>query len=382
MSEKSNSGGAYEVQDLMTKRSLMASPYMEWAKLSSGAKYNLATSGMMNYPLAGLPVRLEDLEINGPNPYGYAPLVERLARYNNVPPESVVTSAGTSLANHLAMAATFDPGDEVLIEHPTYELLESTARYLGAKLRRFERRLADDFRIDPEEVERNITPQTKLIILTNLHNPTGAYADEATMGAVGEIAKGRGARVLVDEVYLETFFGHRPRTAFHLGEQFLVTSSLTKAFGLSGIRCGWVLASPELTHRMWRINDLYAATPVHPAELIGVVAFDNLDRVAARADKILQANRASLAAFLEGCGDLELFCPEHGTIVFPRLRNADVEGFITLLREKYETSVVPGRFFDMPQYFRVGIGGEPEMTRLGLERLGLGLDEYGRGTRR
>jgi len=355
---------------------------MEWAKLSSGAKYNLATSGMMNYPLAGLPVRLEDLEINGPNPYGYAPLVERLARYNNVPPESVVTSAGTSLANHLAMAATFDPGDEVLIEHPTYELLESTARYLGAKLRRFERRLADDFRIDPEEVERNITPQTKLIILTNLHNPTGAYADEATMGAVGEIAKGRGARVLVDEVYLETFFGHRPRTAFHLGEQFLVTSSLTKAFGLSGIRCGWVLASPELTHRMWRINDLYAATPVHPAELIGVVAFDNLDRVAARADKILQANRASLAAFLEGCGDLELFCPEHGTIVFPRLRNADVEGFITLLREKYETSVVPGRFFDMPQYFRVGIGGEPEMTRLGLERLGLGLDEYGRGTRR
>ena len=355
---------------------------MEWAKLSSGAKYNLATSGMMNYPLAGLPVRLEDLEINGPNPYGYAPLVERLARYNNVPPESVVTSAGTSLANHLAMAATFDPGDEVLIEHPTYELLESTARYLGAKLRRFERRLADDFRIDPEEVERNITPQTKLIILTNLHNPTGAYADEATMGAVGEIAKGRGARVLVDEVYLETFFGHRPRTAFHLGEQFLVTSSLTKAFGLSGIRCGWVLASPELTHRMWRINDLYAATPVHPAELIGVLAFDNLDRVAARADKILQANRASLAAFLEGCGDLELFCPEHGTIVFPRLRNADVEGFITLLREKYETSVVPGRFFDMPQYFRVGIGGEPEMTRLGLERLGLGLDEYGRGTRR
>ena len=355
------------------------SPYMEWAKLSSEAKYNLATSGMMSYPLAELPVRLEDLEINGVNPYGYAPLVERLARYNDVPAECVVTSAGTSLSNHLAMAATFDPGDEVLIEHPTYELLESTALYLGAKLRRFERRFDDDFRIDPAEVERNITPQTKLIVVTNLHNPTGAFADEATMRAVGEIAKAHGARVLVDEVYLETFYGHRPRTALHLGEHFLVTSSLTKAFGLSGIRCGWVLASPELTHRMWRINDLYAATPVHPAELIGVVALDNLDKVAVRSEKILATNRQRLAAFLDGVRELEVFRPEHGTIVFPRLRKGNVEDFVALLREKYETSVAPGRFFDMPQYFRIGIGGEPEMTRVGLERLAAALEEYGRG---
>ena len=362
----------------MTRRSQMGSSYMEWAKLCSGAKYNLATSGMMSYPLAELPVRLEDLEINGVNPYGYTPLIERLARYNDVPGDCVMTSAGTSLSNHLAMAATFDPGDEVLIEHPTYELLESTAVYLGAKLQRFERRIEDDFRIDPAEVERNITPQTKLVILTNLHNPTGAYADEATIRAVGEIAKAHGARVLVDEVYLETFYGHRPQTAFHLGEQFLVTSSLTKAFGLSGIRCGWVLASPELTHRMWRINDLYAASPVHPAELMGVVAFDNLGLVAARAKKIMDANRASLATFLDGRRDLDVFCPEHGTIIFPRLRKGSVEEFIALLREQYETSVVPGKFFDMPQYFRIGIAGEPEMTRAGLERLAAALEEWGR----
>ena len=277
------------------------SPYMEWAKLSSGAKYNLATSGMMSYPLAELPVRLEDLEINGVNPYGYAPLIERLAKYNDVPAECVVTSAGTSLANHLAMAATFDPGDEVLIEHPTYELLESTAEYLGAKLRRFERRLEDDFRIDPAEVERNITPQTKLIIVTNLHNPTGAYADEATIRAVGEIAKARGARVLVDEVYLETFYGHRPRTALHLGDHFLVTSSLTKAFGLSGIRCGWVLASPELTHRMWRINDLVLGD----AGASGGAAWrggvrQSRSRCQSRAGRFLRRQSAALAAFLDG----------------------------------------------------------------------------------
>ena len=353
----------------MLPRSQMGSPYMEFAKLRSGAKYNLATSGIMSYPLAELPVRIEDLEINGPTVYGYAPLQERLARYNGVPPECVFAAAGTSFANHMAMAACLNPGDEVLIEHPTYELLESTAQYLGAKLRRFERRLEGDFRIDPAEVERQITPHTKLIILTNLHNPTGAYADEATVRAVGEIAKSRGARVLVDEVYLESFYGKRPCQAFHFGNQFLVTSRL---------RCGWVLAHQELVHRMWRINDLYAATPAHPAELLSVIALDHLDKVAARAKLLLDQNRRTLNTFLDARDDLDFYRPEQGTIVFPKLRSGDVETFVRLLREKYETSVVPGKYFDMPQHLRIGIGGDPDMTREGLERFALALDEFRR----
>jgi aspartate/methionine/tyrosine aminotransferase len=349
---------------------------MEFAKLRSSMKYNLATSGIMSYPLAELPVTIEDLEINGTGPYGYASLVERIARYNDIAVECVVTAAGTSLANHLAMAATFDPGDEVLIEHPTYELLESTALYLGADLKRFERRFEDGFRLDPAEVERQITPRTELIILTNLHNPSGNYADEDTIRKVGDIAKSHGARVLVDEVYLESFYGNRPTSACHFGEHFLVTSSLTKAFGLSGIRCGWVLCTPQLAHRMWRINDLYAATPAHPAERIGVIAFDNLDKVAARARALLSVNRKALNQFLDAQTNLDFYRPEHGTIVFPRLKKGIVDDFVSLLGEKYETSVVPGPFFDMPQHFRIGIGGDTEMTRSGLERLNLALDEY------
>ena len=362
----------------MHSRTHMGSPYMEFAKLHSGAKYNLATSGIASYPLSELPVSITDLEINGPDIYGYPPLQERLARYNGAPPECIFAAAGTSFANHMAMAACFNPGDEVLIEHPTYELLESTAIYLGAKIRRFERRFETGFRIDPAEVERQITPHTRLIILTNLHNPSGAYADEATMRAVGEIAKSRGARVLVDEVYLETFYGKRPRPAFHFGDQFLVSSSLTKGFGLSGVRCGWVLADQEIVHRMWRINDLYAATPAYPAVLISVIALDHLDKVAARAKQLLEQNRLALNAFLNSRTDLDFYRPEQGTIVFPKLRSGEVDGFVRLLRDKYETSVVPGVYFDMPQYFRIGIGGEPEMTRLGLQQLALALDEYRR----
>ena len=358
-------------------RTKAASPYMEFAKLRSGATYNLATSGVMNYPLAELPVRIEDLEINGPTVYGYEPLQERLARKNDVPQECVVASTGTSMSNHLALAATLNPGDEVLIEEPTYELLLSTARYLAASVRRFSRRFEDGFRVDPAEVKKRITSRTRLIVLTNMHNPSGALIDNETLREVGEIAKSVGARVLVDEVYLEAIFDQPVQSAFHLGNHFLVTSSLTKAYGLSGLRCGWILAEPDLTRRIWRLNDLFAATPAHPAELLSVIALDNLKKIAARAKTIIDTNRRNLDNFLNSRQDLECFRPSFGTVVFPKLRRGSVDEFCELLKSKYDSSVVPGRFFEMPDHFRIGIGGDVEMTREGLVRLGRALDEFG-----
>ncbi len=348
---------------------------MQFAKLRSEAKYNLASSGIMSYPLKELPVTLEDLEICGPTLYGYAPLVERLAKQNGVTPDCVVAAAGTSMANHLALAATLEPGEEALVEWPTYELLVTTLEYLGVTVRYFDRPMENGFRVDPEEVERKITPQTRLIVLTNLHNPTGALIDEATLRAVGDLARKNNARVLVDEVYLEALYERRPRPAVHLGDHFLVTSSLTKAYGLSGLRCGWVLANPELTQRMWHINDLYGVNAAFPADLMSVIALDNLERVATRAQKLLEANRPMLDAFLRSRDDIECVRPEFGTVVFPKLRHGTVERLDRLLREEYETSIVPGSYFGMPEHFRVGIGGDPEMTRGGLERLGAALDK-------
>lgn len=359
----------------MSSRTNAGSPYMEFAKLRSAAKYNLATSGIMSYPLAELPVTLANLEINGPTLYGYAPLLERLAVRNGVTTDCVTGATGTSMANHLALVATLAPGDDALVEHPTYELLVSTLDYLGVGVRYFERRMEDEFRVDPEVVERSLTPKTRLIVLTNLHNPTGAYIDQATLQAVGDVAQKHGARVLVDEVYLEAMYDQRPRPAVHLGEHFLMTSSLTKAFGLSGLRCGWVLANPELTNRMKHINDLYGVNAAYPADLLSVIALDNLDRVSARAQKLLEANRPLMDAFLRSRDDIGYYRPDFGTIVFPKLLHGSVTELDKLLRAKYETAIVPGSYFDMPQHFRLGIGGDPEMTKLALERLAGGLDE-------
>lgn len=347
---------------------------MEFAKLHSEAPYNLAASGVASYPLSELPVQIQDLEINGPTIYGYAPLQQRLARQNNVGPECVVAAAGTSMANHLAMSALIEPGDEVLIEHPTYELLVSTARYLGAVVRYFPRLFEDGFRVNPDQVARCITHRTRLIVITNLHNPSGALTDNETLLAVANIAAQAGARVLVDEVYLETLFQDRPPSAFHLGNQFVVTNSLTKAYGLSGLRCGWILAEPSLAERMWRLNDLFAATPVHVGELLSVIALDNLEKVAKRAQSVIAANRAQLYTFLDQHAErLEFFRPQYGTVIFPRLRAGNADQFCSLLKSRYETSVAPGRFFDMPEHFRIGIGGESAMTAAGLQRLGEAL---------
>jgi aspartate/methionine/tyrosine aminotransferase len=363
-----------------TKRSL----YMEWAKTRSHAKFNLATSGLMSVPFAEFPVRLEELEITAPGAYGYEPLRERLARHAGVPRECVVAATGTSMANHLAMAAILEPGDEVLIEQPAYGPLVDVAEYLSACVRRIQRRFEAGFAIDVEELERSITRNTRLIVLTNLHNPSGALTPAETLLSIGKMAHRAGAHVLVDEVYLEMLFGQSAPFCFPLGatiapaskNPFIVTSSLTKVYGLSGLRCGWILASPDLAQRMWLLDDLFGSVAAHTAERLSVIALDHLEQFRERARSLLAANRALLDAFLDSRRDLECFRPPAGTVVFPRLTRGDPETFFQLLREKYETTVVPGKFFDMPQHFRIGIGGDTAGLRAGLERLSAALDEF------
>jgi aspartate/methionine/tyrosine aminotransferase len=360
----------------MGSRREIRSAYLEWAKLRSKSRYSLTGSDVLHYPFADLNVRLEDLSLDPPGGYGYAPLLERIGSRLGVSPDSVVHAQGTSMANHLAMAALLESGDEVLIEEPAYEPLLMVAQYLGAKIRRFPRSFEAGFQLDPREVERAISPRTRLIVITNLHNPTGVRAPDSALKIVGEIARSLGAHVLVDEVYLESCFDSPWKSSFHLGPNFIATSSLTKAYGLTALRCGWILAAPPLAERMWRINDLFGVVPAHPAELLSVVAFDRLPQIAARAKNLLDTNRVLLKSFLDSRKDLLAIWPEAGAIVFPLLTSGHTDAFIQLLREKYETGVVPGRFFELPDHFRMGVGGATQAVRDALARLAAALDEH------
>ncbi|MGA3203112.1 MAG: pyridoxal phosphate-dependent aminotransferase [Bryobacteraceae bacterium] len=348
----------------------LSTQYMPWAKRRSHAKYNLATSGVAHWKLRDLPIKIEDLEISGPSYYGFEPLQNALSKHLGVSPDRIVAATGTSMANYLAMASVLKPGDEVLIEHPTYELIVDVALEIGAQIRRF-KRSKSTFSVDLCSIKEALTPQTKLICVSNLHNPTSALTGEETMKELGSL----GVRIMVDEVYLDAAFDQKPCSAALLGDQFIVTSSLTKVYGLSGLRCGWILADPELCERMWLLNDVFGNIPAHMAELASVIALGELPRILEKVKARLDANRAALWKFLNSREELEVFKPPFGTVVFPRLKRGSVDQMCDLLRTKYETTVVPGKFFDMPDHFRIGIGGDLDPLEEGLRRLGLTLDE-------
>jgi aspartate/methionine/tyrosine aminotransferase len=353
----------------------LRSDYMNFAKLKSRAPYNLATSGVADCKLADLGLSLADLELHGDNAYGYAPLAEAIAaRFGLDPACVVVPGGGCSFANHLAMAALLSPGDEVLVEDPTYELLTSTLGYLQADLRKFNRRPEDGWRLDPDAVAAALTQRTRLVVLTDLHNPSSALADEAEIAAVAAAAAKVGAKLLIDEVYLELMFRDgAARTSFRPDGDIIVTSSLTKAYGVSGLRCGWILAPAALAERMRRLNDLFGVLPPHAAERMGVVALGRLAGLRARANAMIDQNKAAYREILGDHPVLDQVVFDQGTTVFPRLKSGDADSLFELLGSRFETSIVPGRFFGRPDHIRIGLGGDPAMTRTGLERLGEAL---------
>jgi aspartate/methionine/tyrosine aminotransferase len=353
------------------------SDYMHWSKTQSNARFNLATSGVASFPFRELPVDLEKLEINGENSYGYAPLQEAIAAHHGVDPESVVESAGTSMANHLSMAAIIEPGDEVLIEHPAYGPILDIAQYLQANVKRFPRTEENGWAVDPRVIRRCVTPQTRLIVITNLHNPTSVLTPDSVLREIGDIARSVGALVLVDEVYLDAVYEGMPRTSFHHGPEFVVTSSLTKVYGVSGLRCGWILARPDLAWKMRHLNDLYGATPVYPGELLSVVAFEHLNLLRERTRRIVEADRKLLRDFLKQQSVLSAVRTDWGTTSFVRLspsRGSNADVFLERLRAQFETSAVPGRFFGMPDHFRIGMGVNTERFAKGLSRIGHALE--------
>ena len=277
------------------------------------------------------------------------------------------------MANHLAMAAIVEPRDEVLIERPAYGPILDIAHYLEVRVKRFERTEENGWAIDPADLRRSVTSKTRLIVITNLHNPTSVLTPELVLREIGELAQSVGALVLVDEVYLDAVYENTPRTSFHLGPEFVVTSSLTKVYGISGLRCGWILAQPEHAWKMRRLNDLYSATPVFPGQLLSVAAFKRLDVLREKARRIVEADRELLREFLKQHSSISAVTTDWGTTLFPRLINGNADVFLERLRTQFDTSAVPGRFFEMPDHFRIGMGVNTEMFAEGLSRISRAL---------
>ena len=216
--------------------------YIDWAKSLPRVDINLARSGVDLCPPSLLRLDASDLVATLPVKYGYAPLREAIAaRYGAAFDRVFPVSGGTSYANWLACLAALDGcgrGTEVIVERPTYEPLLKIPRALGYRVRRFDRRFEDGYAIDLDRFASLVTAKTRLAVVTNLHNPSGARIPMATLRAMAALLARVKAYLLVDEVYLECLFRSRPESCVHAGPNVLATNSLTKAYGLDGLRAG------------------------------------------------------------------------------------------------------------------------------------------------
>lgn len=367
-------------------------PYLYWAKTRPAAPFDLAGSNLLACTLDDLPGAREALDLTAADAGGYPPLVEGIAAHYGVAPGRVVTAPGCSAANFYAIGALVGQGDTVLMEAPWYDQITGACRLLGATVETFERRFEDGWRIDVDAVRARLTPRTKLVIITSPHNPSGQPADRDTLAALQRMAELAGIHVLVDEVYLDvtnmlhnppgsTERGPGPRAAGRytpaalVGDRLLSISSLTKSYGLAGLRCGWVIAAPAIAERARRVRDVIDNVGAAPADRLAALAFTRLDALAVRAHRLVSTNLGIARAFLDRHPALELATPLEATITFPRLAGVtDTDPFVARLFAEHGVAVAAGSFFGAPAHIRMSLAGRAETLVAGLDRLGQALD--------
>lgn len=352
---------------------------MRWAKTRPRVTYDLASSGLLpvtTRELLGDVAAADAFEISGPTDEGFMPLREAIAGRYGTTTECVSIASGASGANFQAMLAMLEPGDEALIETPAYDPLIASARAAGANVVHFERSRSKGFALDPYVVRTALTPSTKLIVISNAHNPSGAMANRDAIEQIGVMAEAIGARVLVDEVYAEAQHDEvpLPRPAATLGDVFVSTNSLTKAYGLAGLRCGWIIASPAVSARVREIRDVVDGSGPYVAERLALTAFEHIDRLRSRARRILTENLSVVRAMAQSNSRLEWIEPAAGTTAFPRIKGVDdSREFVERLIRDHDTIVVPGHFFQAPQHIRVAFGGKADMVKEAVARLNAAL---------
>jgi aspartate/methionine/tyrosine aminotransferase len=350
--------------------------------------YNLSESGVHPMTLAELltPAQLEELtrvELGYTQTNGTVPLRERIAAlYPGAGLEQILTTAGSSEANFLLMWSLIEPGDEVLFELPNYMQMGGLTRAFGANVKTFTLKEELDWQPDLDELARLVTPKTKLIVLTNPNNPTGSVLSPEVMKAIVGLAERSGAWILADEVYRGAeLSGVTTPSFWGLAERVLVVNGLSKAYGLPGLRIGWIVGPEDVVKRTWPYHDYTTISPSALSDRLAAFALEPAarERILARTRGILNANFPVLETWLRAHGGLFSYrSPKAGAICFARygLKVNSTELVERLIREQ-SVLAVPGDHFELDGYLRFGYGPEAGYLRAALARIDETLKKIG-----
>ena len=290
--------------------------------------------------------------------------------------ENVTVVNGGSEANLLALWALLGPGDRLAFMVPNYLQGAGLGRAFGEATDVFRLRLVDDaWRLDPDELALAVTDRTKVVMVCNPNNPTGAVLTEAEMDAVVEAAGRVGAWILADEIYrgAELDSATSSPTFWGRSDRVVITSGLSKAFGMPGLRTGWVVAPPSLIERVWERHDYTTLTPSMLSDRLAALAMrpDVRETILARTRSIVRANYPRLEAWLRTHDDDFTWARPHAGAIAYAEHALPIESTALVERIRVEQSVllVSGAMFGLDRGIRFGFGYDIEHTLKGLARV-------------
>ncbi len=290
--------------------------------------------------------------------------------------DHIEVTNGGSEANFITTFNLIEPGDEVVMLVPNYMQTWGLSRAFGATIREWkliEDREAGRWRVDLDALDALITPRTKMIVICNPNNPTGARLTAAELDRIARAADRHGAWILSDEVYRGAELdGQETASMWGRSERAIITSGLSKAYGLPGLRIGWIVAPPPLIAALWSYHDYVTIAPGALSDRLARVALapERRARLFERTRGILRRNLPLIEAWLHDAGGFHWIRPEAGAIVYVRYDHPiNSTELVTRLRTEKSVLIVPGDHFGMDGYLRLGFGEPPEYNRAGLDRL-------------
>ena len=343
----------------------------------SAVKY--LTFDQLDVDLTGLPLR-----------YGYhegrPDLRELLAKdYPGFTGENVIVTSGGSEANFAIMSALCKPGDHVIVEHPNYSSMYEVPRSLGCNVDLLTLEFDKDFKPDLDKLESMVTPRTKIVSLTHPNNPTGSMITEDELHRIISIVEENKTYLLFDETYREMCFDTMLPAASTLSPRVISLSSMSKCYGIPGIRLGWAATQDkDLLAQLLAIREQLSITNNVMSEVIALKVLSDKEKILAKARKQIKANRAYVSEWIDRQEDFEWVFPEAGVVAFPRLKRSagvDPETLIVFIVEDYRTFTIPGRCFECDNHhFRLGFGANLDEIKSGLVNVERALAGLKQGT--
>jgi hypothetical protein len=346
---------------------------------------DLSESGIRPVTLRELGGMGLDLDAILDTPLGYSQsngtiaLRQELARaYPGASVDRIEVTNGASEANYLLALALLRQGDEVAFEVPNYMQYGGVPQSLGARVNRFRLRIDQDWEPDWEEFERAVNPHTRLVYVSHPNNPSGAVLSPEAMRRIVRRCEEVGAYLLADEVYLGAEIS-RPRTPSFWGmsDRVIVTSGLSKAYGIPGVRIGWIVGPAQVVAECWSQHDYITIGPNKISDAVARIAVrpENREKLYARTRAILQHNLPLMRQWAAGFGDFLTFRePQAGALCLMRYQSPTPSFELSeRIRLNQSVLIVPGAHLGLEGYIRVWLGGKPEFLTEGLRRISIEL---------